>query len=178
MRPYEAPARGGCQCSAIRYEITQAPQMVYTCHCVDCQRMTSSAFSIGCVLAEGPSVSFEAIRNRSNALPIAGARQSGGSVRDAAHGSALRGPARQCATYVAEPWMTPPGCAPRYTSGRATNSPGSRYRKATRSSRRSRQIWWGSYTRPGEPRPLLSLPEAVERALVSLVYVTAARPRV
>jgi len=93
VRPYEAPANGWLPCSAIRYEITQAPQMVYTCHCVDCQRMTSSAFSIGCVLAEGPSVSFEAIRNRSNALPIAGARQSGGSVRNAARGSAVRGPA-------------------------------------------------------------------------------------
>ena len=47
------PQTGGCQCGAIRYEITQPPQMVYTCHCTDCQRMTSSAFSIGCVLAEG-----------------------------------------------------------------------------------------------------------------------------
>jgi hypothetical protein len=27
--------------------------MVYTCHCTDCQRMTSSAFSLGCVLPDG-----------------------------------------------------------------------------------------------------------------------------
>ena len=47
------PQTGGCQCGAIRYEIIQAPQMVYTCHCTDCQRMTSSALSIGCVLPEG-----------------------------------------------------------------------------------------------------------------------------
>jgi hypothetical protein len=47
------PQTGGCQCGAIRYEITQTPQMVYTCHCTDCQRMTSSAFSMGCVLPEG-----------------------------------------------------------------------------------------------------------------------------
>jgi hypothetical protein len=49
----ELPQTGGCQCGALRYEITQAPIMVYTCHCTDCQRMTSSAFSLGCVLPDG-----------------------------------------------------------------------------------------------------------------------------
>ena len=46
------PQTGGCQCGNIRYEITEAPQSVYTCHCTDCQRLTSSAFSIGVVVAE------------------------------------------------------------------------------------------------------------------------------
>jgi hypothetical protein len=41
------PQTGGCQCEAIRYEITEPPQSVYTCHCTDCQRLTSSAFSMG-----------------------------------------------------------------------------------------------------------------------------------
>src|SRR5438046_9452359 len=36
------PQTGGCQCGKIRYEITEAPQLVYTCHCTDCQRLTSS----------------------------------------------------------------------------------------------------------------------------------------
>src|SRR5260370_18969587 len=40
------PQTGGCLCGKIRYEITEAPQLVYTCHCTDCQRLTSSAFSI------------------------------------------------------------------------------------------------------------------------------------
>jgi hypothetical protein len=39
------PLTGGCQCGALRYEITPAPSLVYTCHCTDCQRLTSSAFS-------------------------------------------------------------------------------------------------------------------------------------
>jgi hypothetical protein len=47
------PQTGGCQCGAPRYEITQAPRMVYTCHCTDCQCLTSSAFSMGLVLADG-----------------------------------------------------------------------------------------------------------------------------
>jgi len=48
----ELPKSGGCQCGKIRYEITEAPQLVYTCHCTDCQRLTSSAFSIGLVVGE------------------------------------------------------------------------------------------------------------------------------
>lgn len=43
---------GGCQCGQIRYEITEEPQLVYTCHCFDCQRLTSSAFSLGIVVPE------------------------------------------------------------------------------------------------------------------------------
>ena len=46
------PQTGGCQCGKIRYEISEAPQLVYTCHCTDCQRLTSSAFSMGLVVAE------------------------------------------------------------------------------------------------------------------------------
>ena len=46
------PQTGGCQCGKIRYEITETPQSVYTCHCTDCQRLTSSAFSMGVVVAE------------------------------------------------------------------------------------------------------------------------------
>jgi hypothetical protein len=46
------PQTGGCQCGRIRYEISEAPRLVYTCHCTDCQRLTSSAFSMGIVVAE------------------------------------------------------------------------------------------------------------------------------
>jgi hypothetical protein len=53
------PQTGGCQCGALRYEITQAPQLVYTCHCTDCQRITSSAFSMALVL---PAEAFQLIK--------------------------------------------------------------------------------------------------------------------
>jgi hypothetical protein len=46
------PQTGGCHCGAIRYEITEEPQSVYVCHCTDCQRLTSSAFSMGVVVSE------------------------------------------------------------------------------------------------------------------------------
>lgn len=38
------PLTGGCQCGALRYEISQY-------HCTDCQRLTGSAFSMGLVTA-------------------------------------------------------------------------------------------------------------------------------
>lgn len=40
------PLTGGCLCGGLRYEITAAPTMTYTCHCSDCQRLTSTAFSM------------------------------------------------------------------------------------------------------------------------------------
>ncbi|MGD9615731.1 MAG: GFA family protein [Alphaproteobacteria bacterium] len=46
------PQTGGCQCGKLRYEITGEPRSVYTCHCLDCQRLTSSAFSLGIVVPE------------------------------------------------------------------------------------------------------------------------------
>ena len=46
------PQTGGCHCGSLRYEITQAPYMICTCHCTNCQRFTSSAFSIGMIVDE------------------------------------------------------------------------------------------------------------------------------
>jgi hypothetical protein len=43
---------GGCACGAVRYEIKLEPLNVYACHCTDCQRLTTSAFSIGVVVPE------------------------------------------------------------------------------------------------------------------------------
>src|SRR3954471_4972220 len=45
------PQTGGCLCGAVRYEITQPPLVVYTCHCTVCQRLTGSAFSSALVIA-------------------------------------------------------------------------------------------------------------------------------
>lgn len=37
---------GGCQCGAVRYTLKKAPQVIYTCHCTECQKQSSSAFGI------------------------------------------------------------------------------------------------------------------------------------
>lgn len=42
---------GGCQCGAVRYEITAPPTEVYICHCTECRRQSSSAFGISVIVA-------------------------------------------------------------------------------------------------------------------------------
>jgi hypothetical protein len=37
---------GGCACGSIRYALTASPLIVHACHCLDCQRLTGSAFVI------------------------------------------------------------------------------------------------------------------------------------
>ena len=41
-----ARLEGGCACGAIRYALTAPPLVVHACHCLDCQRITGSAFVI------------------------------------------------------------------------------------------------------------------------------------
>ena len=60
------PLTGGCVCGSVRYEITAEPITVYACHCMDCQRITSSAFSIGVVVADE---AFRSIGNDPRAAP-------------------------------------------------------------------------------------------------------------
>ena len=43
------PLTGGCQCGALRYEMTAAPITVYACHCADCQRQSGSAFALSLI---------------------------------------------------------------------------------------------------------------------------------
>ena len=46
------PLLGGCQCGALRYEIRQAPLMVYNCHCTNCQKVSGGAFSTAVTILE------------------------------------------------------------------------------------------------------------------------------
>jgi hypothetical protein len=38
---------GGCQCGQARYRVSGEPLRVAVCHCLECQRETGSAFSMG-----------------------------------------------------------------------------------------------------------------------------------
>ena len=37
---------GGCQCGAVRYEMSVEPLAVHVCHCRECQKQSASAFGI------------------------------------------------------------------------------------------------------------------------------------
>ena len=43
--------RGGCQCGAVRIELSGTPQRVYACHCLECRRQSASAFGISVIHA-------------------------------------------------------------------------------------------------------------------------------
>ena len=82
------PQHGGCQCGKIRYEIAEAPTLVYTCHCKDCQRLTGTAFSLGLVVAES---AFRRSGTEPRSLQrMSAASIPGGYARNAGHGSPVR----------------------------------------------------------------------------------------
>ncbi|HYC46628.1 MAG TPA: GFA family protein [Burkholderiales bacterium] len=51
------PLEGGCQCGALRYQVTQPPLMIYNCHCTNCQKIGGAAFSTPATILEA-SFSF------------------------------------------------------------------------------------------------------------------------
>jgi len=44
---------GGCQCGAVRYEISGAPLELYVCHCRECRKQSASAFGISAIVRSG-----------------------------------------------------------------------------------------------------------------------------
>ena len=47
-----APYTGGCQCGAVRYEVSAEPERVAACHCGECQRQSGSAFGMSMLVRE------------------------------------------------------------------------------------------------------------------------------
>lgn len=45
------PIEGACQCGGVKYRLLSAPLMVIACHCKECQKLSTSAFSITAVVA-------------------------------------------------------------------------------------------------------------------------------
>ncbi|MFY0641632.1 MAG: GFA family protein [Bermanella sp.] len=40
------PIKGACQCGAVTYELLAPPKLIAACHCKECQKLSTSAFSI------------------------------------------------------------------------------------------------------------------------------------
>lgn len=57
MDAIEYPIKGSCQCGQVSYELLEPPQMVVACHCKECQKLSTSAFSIT-AMVDAKSVVF------------------------------------------------------------------------------------------------------------------------
>lgn len=44
------PIEGSCQCGGVTYQLLSDPLMVVACHCKECQKLSTSAFSITAVV--------------------------------------------------------------------------------------------------------------------------------
>lgn len=52
------PIKGSCQCGNVTYELLEPPLLVVACHCKQCQKLSTSAFSITAMVNAG-SVKFQ-----------------------------------------------------------------------------------------------------------------------
>lgn len=52
------PIDGSCQCGGVKYQLLSAPLMVIACHCKQCQKLSTSAFSITAIV-NTESVNFQ-----------------------------------------------------------------------------------------------------------------------
>lgn len=46
MKEIKYPIKGSCQCGNVTYELLEPPTMIVACHCIACQKLSTSAFSI------------------------------------------------------------------------------------------------------------------------------------
>ena len=54
------PIEGSCQCGNVTYQLLEPPSLVLACHCKQCQKLSTSAFSIT-ALIKLESVNFNGV---------------------------------------------------------------------------------------------------------------------
>ncbi len=52
------PIHGACQCGQVTYQLLAPPSLVVACHCRECQKLSTSAFSIT-AMVKADTVKFE-----------------------------------------------------------------------------------------------------------------------
>ena len=51
MSAVSYPLHGACQCGQVTYTLTAPPLRVIACHCLECQKLSTSAFSITAIVS-------------------------------------------------------------------------------------------------------------------------------
>lgn len=60
MENIKYPIKGSCQCGEVTYELLEPPLMVAACHCKECQKLSTSAFSLTAMVT-AQSVKFTGV---------------------------------------------------------------------------------------------------------------------
>jgi len=47
----EYPIEGACQCGQVTYKLHAKPIVVWACHCLECQKLSTSPFSVTAIIA-------------------------------------------------------------------------------------------------------------------------------
>ncbi|MBT8473537.1 MAG: GFA family protein [Marinicaulis sp.] len=71
------PIEGGCQCGALRYQLSAAPVGMYACHCTNCQKQTGSAFVLSAAIIEATFSFTEGEPSETNWTSDAGNKRYG-----------------------------------------------------------------------------------------------------
>lgn len=58
MNSFNPPEIGFCQCGECKYIVDATPYVAYTCHCKECQKLSSSAFNT-CMQVPAEAISLE-----------------------------------------------------------------------------------------------------------------------
>lgn len=45
------PIKGSCQCGQVTYRLAEAPKLVLACHCTECQKLSTSPYSVTAAVA-------------------------------------------------------------------------------------------------------------------------------
>ncbi|NQZ80780.1 MAG: GFA family protein [Colwellia sp.] len=57
------PINGACQCGQLTYKLHKKPIMVLACHCTECQKLSTSPFSITAIV-EASAIEFSGKMNK------------------------------------------------------------------------------------------------------------------
>lgn len=52
------PIEGSCQCGQVTYKLHQPPNIVWACHCKECQKLSTSPFSVTAII-ESSAIEFK-----------------------------------------------------------------------------------------------------------------------
>jgi hypothetical protein len=70
------PINASCQCGQVTYKLFEAPQNVIACHCRECQKLSTSAFSVTAVVATN-AIAFNGEMKQWTRIADSGNKNSG-----------------------------------------------------------------------------------------------------